>query len=170
MKCPFCGYENIEGEDTCQSCQGDLTAIDVEIEPQSELERALLKDPISSVPPPKAVCLSPDTSIYDAAREMNKHRIGCILVVKESKLIGIVTERDILYKAFIMADQDLTEVAISTIMTPEPECLHRSDTLAYALNRMSVGGYRHIPIMKGKVAAGLLSVQNILQYITARLS
>ncbi len=169
MKCPYCGIENIEGEDSCESCGGDLRSIDIEIEPQSELERALLEDPISSVPPPDAICMGPDTSIFEAAQEMNRHRIGCILVMENGKLKGIVSERDILYKVFNSVESRPKEITLGSIMTSEPECLHGTDTLAYALNRMSLGGYRHIPILEGGEVAGLVSVQNLFKYIAQRL-
>lgn len=169
MKCPFCGNDNIEGEDNCTSCGEDLTSIDSTFEPQSELERALLEDPISSIPPTEAILLSPDTSVYDAACEMNKHKEGCVLVVVDDQLKGIISERDILYKAFRSADQDPSQVTLGSIMTENPATLKSSATIAYALNRMSLGGYRHIPIMDGNKVSGLISVKRLLSYITKRL-
>ncbi len=169
MKCPFCGFENIEGEDSCESCGGDLMSIDVQIEPQSELERALMEDPISSVPPPNAIRLKPKTTIYEAAKAMNEKKIGSVLVMEGDKLLGIVTERDILFKAFTSAEQDPTQDTLESIMTKDPESLHETDTLAYALNRMSLGGYRHLPIIQEETVAGLISVQNLLKFMTKRL-
>ena len=169
MKCPYCGIANLEGEDSCESCGGDLMSIDWQIEPQSELERALLEDPISSVPPPAAICLSPDTSIHEAAQKMNQRKIGCILVMEQDKLVGIVSERDILYKAMTLTEQSPKDIKLGSIMTAKPECLHGSDTVAYALNRMSLGGYRHIPILEDDKVVGLVSVTNLFKYITKRL-
>jgi len=169
MKCPYCGSENLAGEDACEQCGEDLASIDIIIEPHSELERTLLNDSIASVPPPAAVRVTPSTDIVVMATKMNEHRIGCVLVMEKDKLVGIVSERDILFKAFRTIDQDLSKLTAATLMTPEPVTLNEDDTLAYALNRMSVGGYRHIPIMKDNAVVGLLSVQNILKHITKHL-
>jgi CBS domain-containing protein len=169
MKCPYCGKSNIDGEDTCVSCGGDLSSIDVTIEPQSELERALLEDPISSIPPAKAIQFSPDNSIFEAACEMNKNKIGCVLVMVNKQLKGIVSERDILFKALQTVDQDPSKITLGSIMTEEPESLNEGDSIAYALNRMSAGGFRHIPITEDTKVVGLISVTNLLNYITKRL-
>jgi CBS domain-containing protein len=169
MKCPFCGYDNIAGEDSCESCGEDLASLDITVEPQSELEAHLINDLIAKIPPPQAVCVSRNTSLYDVAKKMNEKKIGCVLVMEKKALVGIVSERDILYKAFRRRDKDPSQIMVESVMTPSPETLNHDDTLAYALNRMSLGGYRHIPILKNKEVVGLVSVQNIFKYITKHL-
>lgn len=169
MICPFCGQENIDGVDLCESCKEDLSSLDG-VQPQSELERSLMEDPILKIPPREAICLAKETSIHETARQMNQHRVGCILITESGKLIGIATERDILYKATQKIDGDLGQIPISSIMTPNPETLLEGDTIAYALNRMSVGGFRHIPILKNGTVAGLISAPDILGYLVNHLS
>lgn len=168
MKCPFCNCDNLEGADSCEGCEEDLSAID--IEPKSELERALLEDAIAKIPPRKPVCLKPEASVYAAAQQMNQYHTGCIVVVgKNDKLIGIVTERDILYRASQKIEEDLSKLPLQTIMTENPETLSEDDTIAYALNRMSVGGFRHIPILQNEQVVGFLSIRDILKYIVRQL-
>ena len=169
MKCPSCSTENLEGADSCENCGQSLTALDTVIEPQSELEHFLMEETFATVPLPQAVCISPELSIFEAAKQMNAQKVGCVLVLKDRQLVGIVSERDILYKAFRAPETKLSAVPVATIMTPNPESLHKSDTLAYALNRMSLGGYRHIPIIEDNDVIGLVSVTNLLKYITQRL-
>lgn len=169
MKCPFCGFENIAGEDTCESCGEDLASLDIAVEPKSKLEEVLVKGLISELPPPKALCVSRDTSVSDAAAKMNEKKLGCVLVMDKNELVGIMSERDILYKAFQSEATDLGQVNVEALMTPSPETLNSDDTLAYALNRMSLGGYRHIPILKDKKVVGLVSVQNIFKFVTKYL-
>ena len=169
MKCPYCGFENIAGEDSCESCGEDLTALDTSIQPESDLEAALLETSIADIPPPEAIHVARDTTIAKAAQQMNKHKIGCVVVVDKKKLVGIVSERDILFKAFQSKEADLEKLTVEALMTPSPETLNQDDSLAYALNRMSLGGYRHIPIMKGTDVVGLVSVQNIFRYVSRHL-
>jgi len=169
MKCPYCGFENIAGEDSCESCGEDLTSLDTSIKPESVLEAALLEMVIADIPPPDAVCVARTTTIAEAAKQMDQHKIGCVLVVDKKKLVGIVSERDILFKAFQSKEADLEKLTVESLMTPSPETLNQDDSLAYALNRMSLGGYRHIPIMKGTKVVGLVSVQNIFRYVSRRL-
>ncbi len=94
---------------------------------------------------------------------MNDHHTGCVLVGREGKLIGIFTERDLLTKDFFRSDSHT--VAVETVMTKNPETLEVDDSIAFALNKMSVGGYRHIPIMQGGRPVGVLSVRDIVDFL-----
>jgi CBS domain-containing protein len=52
------------------------------------------------------------------------------------------------------------------VMTPDPVSLSEDDTLAYAVNKMSVGGYRHIPITRDGKPVGIISVRDLLRYLS----
>jgi CBS domain-containing protein len=51
-------------------------------------------------------------------------------------------------------------------MTPSPETLTDEDSLAYAVNKMSVGGYRHIPLLRDGRAVGIISIRDVLGYLS----
>jgi len=53
-------------------------------------------------------------------------------------------------------------------MTPEPVTLELNDKIAFALHKMHVGGYRHLPIMDGGKLVGVISIRDILSYVTER--
>src|SRR5207247_2463957 len=76
-------------------------------------------------------------------RTMREHRIGCVLVVEGERLVGIVTERDFIMK---LGQADAGR-PLSDFMTPDPEVLSPDDPIVYALNKMSVGGFRHVPLV-----------------------
>jgi CBS domain-containing protein len=85
-----------------------------------------------------------------------------VLVLDDEWLAGIFTERDLLLRC---ADKDLDRLKLSEVMTREPQALREDDTLACALNLMSVGGYRHVPILRDGHLIGFLSVRGILRYL-----
>jgi len=62
------------------------------------------------------------------------------------RFVGIFTERDVLYKVAAQ-EVDLDQLLVGTLMPPQPESLHVDDDLVYALNQMSLGGYRYIPLL-----------------------
>src|SRR5690349_19973694 len=84
--------------------------------------------------------------IRQAEDLMNERGIGCVLVVEDGLLSGIFTERDVLTKVLPVV-RDLDNTPVGVVMTPDPECLTLDDAIAYALNRMSDGGFRHIPLV-----------------------
>src|SRR5205807_9964711 len=92
--------------------------------------------------------------------------IGALLVVDASgKLIGIFSERDLLTKVAGMPGVSL-DSHIQDFMTPNPETVHESVSLAFALHKMDIGGYRHLPIVQEGRPVGVISVRDIMRHIT----
>jgi CBS domain-containing protein len=167
MKCPFCGYENITGADECDSCGEDLTAFDG-VRPKDLLEKGLVRDPILSVAKCKTWTAPETASILECAKKMD-HGNNCCLIVRGDQLIGIATERDILMKA-LLKDFDLAKTPITKIMTPNPDILNSQDKIVHALNKMAIGGYRHIPIRLDDGSYQVISGRDILAYLATRFS
>lgn len=152
----------------------DQNPIDDELkqmdESNDQLNRKLnvavsLGDPISSLRLQKSVIVSPKTSIADVTKAMLDNSVGCVLVEKEGKLAGIFTERDIM-RRILGRGFDHKKITVGEYMTPDPESLHLDDPIAFALNRMSVGGFRHVALVDnhGK-SLGFVSVRDIVDYI-----
>ena len=128
----------------------------------------IIDAPISELEPAKPICVEPTLSIGDTIKTMQKHKIGCVLVSDGDELLGIFSERDLLMRFY---DSDKKgEMPISEFMTVNPECLEPHHPLAYALNRMSMGGYRHIPILDHHGhPAGIISVKDIVNHLVAHV-
>ena len=54
-------------------------------------------------------------------------------------------------------------------MTTSPKTLEATDKIAFALHRMDLGGFRHIPVVSGGKPIGIISIREILRYISDRL-
>lgn len=105
-------------------------------------------------------------TVRQAIETMQRERIGCILVVEPPRLVGVFTERDVLTKVAAQA-VNIDQQQVDTLMTPDPECLRRDNELVYALNQMSVGGYRHIPILDEQGwPIGVVSMRDIVDYLS----
>ena len=107
------------------------------------LDQRMIREPIRYVAPRPPLCLAPSDTVIEAVGTMREHRIGCVLVVERERLVGIVTERDFIMKLG-QADGGRP---LSDVMTPDPEVLSPDDPIVYALNKMSVGGFRHVPLV-----------------------
>jgi CBS domain-containing protein len=130
-----------------------IPALDV-----SDLRRSL-----KSIMKP-AITVAIHTPVSEAVHLMQTKRIGCVLVTSHDKLLGIFTERDVL-KKILGAAFDLRQTPVSEVMTINPQALNEDDTIAYALNFMDLGGYRHIPIVNDDFnPVGLVSVKDIVSY------
>jgi CBS domain-containing protein len=133
----------------------------------NRLATAILSEPIRSMATLKpALCVPPSMSVRSVIDRMNENRVGCVLVEDEDQesLLGIFTERDILTK-IIAQGLDIDETAVSTVMTKDPEILCPDDLVTYALNKMSLGGFRHIPLVERGRPVGLVSMRNVVDYM-----
>ena len=170
MKCPYCGFNNIAGTDTCNNCQEDLSSRDGISAPKGKIERILMSDPIAKIPPHDAVCVGADTTILDAIKKMNQFKSGCVLITnRENQLKGILTERDILSRVAGKV-ADLSRTKVSEVMTPHVEALDEDDTLAFALHKMSVNRFRNIAIRRMGKPPAVVSVLDLLKYLSKLFS
>ena len=167
MICPLCGYENIDGVDTCEKCESSLNELS-NPRPHSSEERHILKDRIYLLAPKRAINVSADTPVGEVLQTLVKHGVGCVLVTKDDELLGIFTERDALMRLNVEADQHFDR-PISDFMTPNPQTLEITDKIAFALQKMDVGGYRHIPILTDGRLTGMISLRDVLKYISDHL-
>jgi CBS domain-containing protein len=166
--CPYCEAENIEGADECEACGEALTDLSVRV-PASSVEADLLRDRIERLWPKSPCTVAPDTPVGDVLQKMVGETIGCVMVVDRGKLVGIFSERDALMKLNTDAPKMLAR-PISQFMTPDPVTLETGDKIAFALHKMNVGGYRHVPILFDGKLAGVISIRDILRYLTERIA
>jgi CBS domain-containing protein len=165
--CPYCDAENIEGADLCAECQLPLTDLSLKA-PASEVERGLLRDRIESLRPKMPLSVGPDVTIGEALRTMLARGIGCMMIVEGDRLLGLFSERDAMMRLNVDAAR-LADRPISEVMTVNPATLRSRDKIAFALHRMNVGGFRHIPILdEDDRLVGVISIRDILRYLTDR--
>ncbi|MGA2624504.1 MAG: CBS domain-containing protein [Bacteroidota bacterium] len=121
--------------------------------------------PLKSLKVPRAVTLEAGSSLQDALTLMQLKQFGCVLITKEDKLAGILTERDIMAKA-LGENVHFGEILVDDIMTPNPESFQPNDSIAFAMNVMSVGGYRHVPIVdEHNIPLAIISVKDVINFI-----
>lgn len=165
--CPYCQAENIEGADECAGCTQPLTDMGLRV-PASSVEADLLRDRIERLWPKSPSTVSPDTTVAEVLQKMIDETIGCVMIVDKGELVGIFSERDALMKLNVDAAKYFDR-PISQFMTAGPVTLETSDKIAFALHKMNLGGYRHLPILFDGKLAGVISIRDILRYLTERI-
>lgn len=165
MICPNCGFDNLPGSEECSGCLQDLTQLDLPIA-QNQVERSLMEDPVHILKPHKAFTVGPETSLRVSIQSLQDQNIGALLVVDEQeKLIGIFTERDLMMRV-VGVHQDYDRLPVRDFMTPDPETVTADDTLAFAVHKMDIGGYRHLPVLTAGKPTGIISARDMLRHIT----
>ena len=96
---------------------------------------------------------------------MQTSHSSCILIINNNKITGIFTERDVITKV-VAKNIDLESEKICNYMTKNPETLKSDDSIAFALNKMTNGGFRHVPIIHTKSKEiFVISMQDIINSI-----
>jgi CBS domain-containing protein len=132
----------------------------------AELGSALLRETLKDALSNRGLVLDEQTTLEDALREMREHRQGCILVTRDGKLSGIFTERDVLMKV-VGTSIDLARTPIRPYMTRDPVRLPEDAIVAYALNKMCVEGFRHVPLTDAEGRpVGVVSMRDIIEYLS----
>jgi CBS domain-containing protein len=165
MRCPVCGFENLLGSDICDNCGSDLAGHDT---PQSAttFRGRLLGERLDKLDmaPPEIVDAS--VVVDEAIRRMHDKAIDCVLVVEGGRLVGIFTDRDAVLK---VAGTKAGGQPISSVMTHDPVVLRHDETIAVALNKMAVGGFRHIPIVEDGRPTGVVSARDVFHHLAESL-
>jgi CBS domain-containing protein len=164
--CPDCHAENIEGAEACENCGADLVGLKLPAA-ASALEEQLLHGTLREMGAPEALNVAPGDPVALAVHFMRDKGVECVLVRNGGKkIVGILTERDVLLKA-AGPDRDLMAMAVKDIMSKDPVILREEDSLAVALHKMSVGGFRHIPFVADDGTTLLISIQDVLRHVAA---
>jgi CBS domain-containing protein len=129
------------------------------------LEEVALDRPIRTLTLRKPLCLEESQLIIDAVRLMREHHMGSVLITRDGVLTGIFTERDVLNQ-LAMHDQEAREIALRDAMRADPEVLTPQAPMAWALNLMSVGGFRHVPLIdERRRPVAVVAVLDIVNYL-----
>ncbi len=165
VDCPACGHNNIEGSDQCDQCQADLSNLGLPESSSQGLAQRLSEDSIMDLKPELNVIVDPETPVSQVAQTMIEQSASAVMVVSKETLVGIFTERDFLMK---MAHryEEVAGQPIREFMTPEPEALKTTDSIALGLNRMAVKSIRHIPILKDDKPVAVVRTRDVLSFLT----
>ena len=109
--------------------------------------------------------IAPDISVTDARDYMKEKGIGAVSVKADDEMVGILTERDILWKCELRDDLSLEKV--ESIMTPVADIVtvNPSVDLEECFNLMDVHRIRHLPVVENDKLVGMLSIRDLVRAI-----
>lgn len=134
--------------------------------PAVDFQLSLATESAESAYPEQPVAVRTGASIEHVVMLMKTQRAGAVIVCDAAdKLVGVFTERDALR---LMADKADLSAAIETAMSSEPVTVTATSSMASAIETMSAGGYRHLPLVSADdptEAVGMIDVKGIVRYL-----
>jgi CBS domain-containing protein len=109
------------------------------------------------------IAVSPETSIIDCAREMIKRRVGSLILKENNKLLGIITEKDIIWVLTKKPRVDLSRIKAKEISPRKLATIKPSADLQEALDKMRKTKFRRLPVIVQGNVIGLLTLKDILR-------
>ena len=169
IQCPSCGHQNIEGEDRCAQCLHTLHQVVIPPKKKDTIQNVMMTAPISDLITGKDLLVaSPSDSIQKIVKIFQEQKKNCVIVYKNKKMVGILSNRDILWKV-AGKQKDLSKVRVEEVMTPNPEWVRLSDPIAFAVNKMAMGGFRHVPVLDEDGAPlSIILIKDVLEHLSRR--
>ena len=129
----------------------------------------LIREPLRALPVRPAIVFSAEATVTDAMRAMQREHRGCVIVTddgsSQTRLTGIFTERDVLFR-IVDKGRNPAALPLGEVMTPDPDTLSDRASVAYVLNKMSVGGFRHIPVVDDEHRPRcVISVRDVVTFL-----
>ena len=106
--------------------------------------------------------VSPGNSLADVANVLAFRRIGAVVVLEGDALVGIITERDIIY-ALAAHGSEALGMKVAALMTTEIHSATMATTYDDAIRAMTDGRFRHMPVLEGKRLAGIVSIGDVVK-------
>jgi CBS domain-containing protein len=106
--------------------------------------------------------VEPGLGLKAVAERMVDKDVGAVLVIEHGRLVGILTERDILRA---VAGGITDDTLVSDWMTRDPETMDPDETTQTAAVLMIHGGFRHMPIVDGDEVVGMLSIRDLMRIV-----
>jgi len=130
-----------------------------------------MKTPISALLAQKGntvYTVRESASAQDAANDMVTHNIGCVLVVDDSRVLGVFTERDLLTRV-VVPGLDARATPVTQVMSLLRYTVEPAAPLETAMALISEKRTRHLPVLDGGKLVGLISIGDINKWVVERL-
>ena len=132
-------------------------------------DAGVLHEPMSVLPTAPPLVYAPSHAVSDAMQDMQNKRRGVVLVTEDgtssTRLLGIFTERDVL-RRIVGRGRNPATLPLREVITRDPECLPLEAPVAWVLNKMALGGFRHVPIVdEAGRPAFVVSVRDVVQFL-----
>jgi CBS domain-containing protein len=134
--------------------------------PADEYQNIMMEKPVSELVSKKSFLrVLPSDSVEKVVQILQKEKQSAVLVIQHERLMGIVSKRDLLRRT-AGSETKLAHVKALEVMTANPEVVKSTDPLSFAVNKMAMGGFRHLPVLSEEgEPIGIISIQDVLSFL-----
>lgn len=109
----------------------------------------------------KLLLAAPQSTVRAAAESMSERGVGAVLIVDNKRLLGILTERDIVFRV-VARGLDTATTRVADVMTADPKTIAPDKAFGLAMVLMHENGFRHLPVVENDAPIGIVSSRSAL--------
>ncbi|MFC5577358.1 CBS domain-containing protein [Lysobacter niabensis] len=113
---------------------------------------------------PEIYAIAPESPVIEAIRLMAEKRIGAVLVMEGSRLVGILSERDYARK-IVLQGRSSSDTPVRTIMTADVVTVRPEDTAEHCMQVVTEQRIRHLPVIRGGEVVGVVSIGDLVKAV-----
>jgi len=125
-----------------------------------DMKNILVSDLMTREP----ITISPDTNLLECAKLMVRKRVGCLLIVKKKRLVGIISKKDILWALVKKTKEDLSKIHAIEISPRKIATIRPDATVEEAMNKMKKLKFQKLPVIQNNEFIGLITSRDILNF------
>jgi len=108
--------------------------------------------------------VEPEKTVFESIKKMADHNVGALLVMKDKKLLGIISERDYRNK-IILKGKASKETNVSEIMVDQVICVKPTDNINLCMQLMTNKKIRHLPVLDEDTVVGVISIGDVVKAV-----
>ena len=111
--------------------------------------------------------IGPDASVYEALELLSDRNVGALVVVRDGKVCGIISERDYARK-IVLKKRDSRHTTVGDIMTSKVRTVTRDESVADCMETITEHHIRHLPVVENDQLVGIVSVGDVVKAVMAQ--
>jgi CBS domain-containing protein len=119
---------------------------------------------VSDIMTRQSVTVKPDTSLLECAKMMVRKKVGSLILVRDKKIVGLITNRDILWAIVKKSRNDLSDIKASDISPRKLITIKPSATIDEAIDKIKKFKFYRLPVVQNGELAGVITVRDILTF------
>jgi acetoin utilization protein AcuB len=124
------------------------------------MQKVLIADIMTRVP----IIVTPDTNLLECAKKMVRKRVGSLLIADKKKLVGFISQKDILWALIKKSRKDLATIKAIDISPKKIATLNPSMTIREAIKKMKKSKFERLPVIHDKELVGMVTSKDILNF------